>query len=50
MIGGCGFCTGLGQVIIAGKSTISPWYSAVSLVQISFIASICSRIFLKRVA
>ena len=48
--GGCGFCTGFGQVIIAGKSTMSPWYSGFDWVQIAFIASICSRICLKRVA
>src|SRR6516225_4935221 len=27
MTGGCGFCTGFGQVRMFGKSTISPWYS-----------------------
>ena len=48
-IGGCGFCAGLGQVCIDGTLTISPSYSAVVLVQISFIASICSRIFCMRV-
>ena len=50
MTGGCGFCTGFGHVIIGGKSTISPWYSGLFSVQIFFIASICSRIRLKRVA
>jgi hypothetical protein len=49
MTGGCGFCTGFGQVIIGGKSTNAPWYSGVSLVQICFIASTCSPIFLNRV-
>jgi len=49
MTGGFGFCTGFGQVRMFGKSTISPRYSGSDLVQISFIASICSRIFLKRV-
>ena len=43
------FCVGLGQVCIDGTLTISPLYSAVVLVQISFIASICSRIFFMRV-
>jgi len=38
-----------GQVRIFGTWTISPWYSGSDLVQISFIASTCSRIFLKRV-
>src|SRR6266404_2623264 len=49
-IGGYGFCPGLGQVILSRKSTMSPWYSALDLVQISFIASIRSRISLKRVS
>src|SRR5258708_10320827 len=49
MIGGCGFCTGVGHAALRGKSTRSPWYSAASLVQISFIASTRSRISLKRV-
>jgi hypothetical protein len=41
--------TGLGQALIGGKSTSSPWYSASDLVQISFIAAMRSRINLKRV-
>ena len=49
MTGGCGFCTGFGHIFIFGKSTISPWYSGSSSVQIARIASICSRIRLKRV-
>ena len=48
MTGGCGFCTGFGQVIIGGKSTNAPWYSGCSPVQISFIAATCSAIFRKR--
>ena len=35
MTGGCGFCTGFGQVRMFGNSTISPWYSGSDLVQIS---------------
>ena len=46
-MGGYGLWTGLGQVCIEGTLTRSPLYSAVFLVQISFIASICSRIFLR---
>jgi hypothetical protein len=49
MTGGRGFCTGFGQVRILGTLTISPLYSGSDLVQISVIASICSRIFWKRV-
>ena len=49
MTGGRGFCAGFGQVRIFGTLTISPSYSGSALVQISVIASICSRIFLKRV-
>ena len=37
--GGCGFCTGFGQVIIGGKSTNRPWYSGFDFVQMAFIAS-----------
>ncbi len=48
-IGGCGFCTGFGQVKIGSKFTNSPWYSAFVLVQIAFIASMRSRMSLKRV-
>ena len=33
-IGGCGFCTGLGQANTGSKSTSLPWYSALSWVQI----------------
>src|SRR5207248_3968296 len=43
-IGGCGFCTGLGRAMIGSKWTNSPWYSASDFVQISFIASMDSRI------
>ena len=50
MIGGCGFWTGFGQVIIGSKFTNSPWYSAFDLVQISFMASIRSRASLWRLA
>ena len=46
--GGCGFCAGFGQHQIGSKSTNSPWYSASSCVQIAFIASMRSRMRLKR--
>jgi hypothetical protein len=49
-IGGCGLLTGLGLAIIGSKWTNSPWYSASGFVQISFIASMDSRIRLKRLA
>ena len=43
-MGGWGFWTGLGFWKIGSKSTCSPWYSACSEVQISFMASTRSRI------
>ncbi len=43
MIGGCGFCSGLGSAQILSKFTNSPWNSASRLVQISFMASTRSR-------
>jgi hypothetical protein len=49
-IGGCGFWTGFGQVIIGSKFTNSPWYSAFDAVQITFMASTRSRASLWRLA
>src|SRR5262249_51116602 len=43
MTGGWGFCTGLGWDQILSKRTNSPWNSASSFVQMSFIASTRSR-------
>ena len=48
--GGCGFCTGFGQHQIGSKSTMRPWYSASSWVQIAFMASTLSRMRRKRVS
>jgi len=39
MTGGCGLCTGLGKDHIGPKSTMSPWYSAGSVVHIALTAS-----------
>ncbi len=49
MIGGCGFCTGLGHCIISSNFTSSPLYFGLEFPQIAFIASMRSRISLKRV-
>ena len=46
--GGCGFWTGFGHDQIGSKSTCSPWNSASSCVQISFMASTRSRMIEKR--
>ena len=47
--GGCGFWTGLGQVMIGSKFTNFPWYSAFDWVQIAFMATTRSRISDSRV-
>ena len=47
--GGCGFCTGFGQDQIGSKLTNSPWNSASSSLQISFIARTRSRSSRQRV-
>ena len=46
--GGCGFWTGFGHDQIGSKSTNSPWNSASSFVQISFMARMRSRMSAKR--
>ena len=46
--GGCGFWTGFGHDQIGSKSTNSPWNSASSWVQISFMARMRSRMSEKR--
>ena len=49
MMGGCGRCTGFGQLQLFSKSTNSPWNSASSFVHSCFIARIFSRTSLRRV-